>query len=105
LVEKIGFRNSFLRWVPPVLADELRRKRVELAGQLLELVESQRSIGFCGVVTDIHEDTQDLTEDRMALRGNTPVVYEIVVRYEIPTALKHLTPIMSWGYLRMTSAK
>jgi hypothetical protein len=32
-VEKTGFKNYFLRWVPPMLTDELRQKRIELAGR------------------------------------------------------------------------
>jgi hypothetical protein len=39
LVEKIGFKKYLLRWVPHLLTDEPRLKRVELARQLLELLE------------------------------------------------------------------
>jgi hypothetical protein len=51
LVEKIGFKNYFLRWVPHILTEELRQKRVELARQLLELLESQRGVNFRDIVT------------------------------------------------------
>jgi hypothetical protein len=51
LVEKIGFKNYFLRWVPPMLTEELRQKRVELARQLLELLESQRGVNLRDIVT------------------------------------------------------
>ena len=51
LVEKIGFKNYFLRWVPHMLTEELRQKRVELAQQLLELLERQRRVKFRDIVT------------------------------------------------------
>jgi hypothetical protein len=52
VVEKIGFKNYFLRWVPHMLTEELRQKRVELSRQLLELLESQRGIKFHDIVTE-----------------------------------------------------
>jgi hypothetical protein len=52
LVEKNGFKNYLLRWVPPLLTDEGRLKRVELARQLLELLEDQRIVGFSDIVTE-----------------------------------------------------
>jgi hypothetical protein len=51
LVEKIGLQNYFLRWVPHMLTEELRQKRVELSRQLLELLESQRGVNFRDIVT------------------------------------------------------
>jgi hypothetical protein len=51
LVEKIGFNNYFLRWVPHMLTQELPQKRVELSRQRLELLESQRGINFRDIVT------------------------------------------------------
>jgi hypothetical protein len=51
LVEKIAFKNYFLRWVEHMLTDELRQKRVELSRQLLELLESQRGVNFRDIVT------------------------------------------------------
>jgi hypothetical protein len=51
LVEKIVFKNSLFRWVPHTLTDELGQKRIELAGQSLELLESQRSVQFHDIVT------------------------------------------------------
>jgi hypothetical protein len=50
-VEKIGFKNSLLRSVQHTLTDDFRRKRIELAGQSLELLESQRSVQFHDIVT------------------------------------------------------
>jgi hypothetical protein len=51
LLEKIGFKNYLLRWVLHLLTDELRPKRVELARQLLELLEDQRIVKFADIVT------------------------------------------------------
>jgi hypothetical protein len=51
VVEKIGFKNYFFRWVPHTVIAELRQKRIELAGQLPELLESQRSVQFHDIVT------------------------------------------------------
>jgi hypothetical protein len=51
LVENIGFKNYFLRWVPHMLTEKLRQKRVELSRQLLELLKSQRGVSFRGIVT------------------------------------------------------
>jgi hypothetical protein len=51
LVEKIGFKNSFLCWVPHMLTEELPQKRVELSRQLLRLLESQRGVNFRDIVT------------------------------------------------------
>jgi hypothetical protein len=51
LVEKIGFKHYFLRWVRHMLTEELRQKRVELSRQLLELLESQRGVNFRDIVT------------------------------------------------------
>jgi hypothetical protein len=44
LVDEIGFKNSLLRWVPHMLPEELRQKRIELKGQLLEHLESERRV-------------------------------------------------------------
>jgi hypothetical protein len=41
LVEKIGFKNYLLYRVPHILTPEPRRKRVELAGELLALFKRQ----------------------------------------------------------------
>jgi hypothetical protein len=51
LVERIGFKNYILRWVPHMLTVELREKRVQLSTQLLQLLESQQRIGFRDIVT------------------------------------------------------
>ena len=51
LVETLGFKNYILRWVPHILTAELRQKRVEFARQLLEVLESQRVVGFAHLVT------------------------------------------------------
>jgi hypothetical protein len=52
LVEKIGFKNYFLRCVPRMLTEELRQKRVQLSRQLLELLQSQRGVSFRDIVTE-----------------------------------------------------
>jgi hypothetical protein len=52
LVGKIGCKNYFLRWVRQTLTDDLRQKRIELAGQSLELLGSKRSVQFHGILTD-----------------------------------------------------
>jgi hypothetical protein len=51
LVEKIGFKNDFLRSVPHMLTEQLRQKRVKLSRQWLELRESQRGVNFRDIVT------------------------------------------------------
>jgi hypothetical protein len=42
-VEKIGFNNSLLHWVPHRLTDELRQNRIELAGQSLERLKANEA--------------------------------------------------------------
>jgi hypothetical protein len=39
LVEKIGLKIVSIRWIPDTLASELQQERVELAGQLLRVLE------------------------------------------------------------------
>jgi hypothetical protein len=51
LVEKTGFNNYPLRWVPALVTDELRLKEVEFARRFLELLEEQRIVGFSDIVT------------------------------------------------------
>jgi hypothetical protein len=48
---KIGFNNFLHRWVPNILPDKLRRKRVELAGQGVQVLQSRQKVGFHGIVT------------------------------------------------------
>jgi hypothetical protein len=52
LGEKIGFKNYFFLWVPHILTEEPRQKRVELSRQLLELLESQQGVNFRDIVTE-----------------------------------------------------
>jgi DNA-binding transcriptional MerR regulator len=51
LVERIGFKNFLVRWVPHTLASELRQKRVELSSQLVRVLENHQRVGFCDIVT------------------------------------------------------
>jgi hypothetical protein len=51
LVERIGFKNYLLRWVPHMLTMELRQKRVQLSTELLEVLENQQRISFRDIVT------------------------------------------------------
>jgi hypothetical protein len=50
LLQKIRFTSSLLLWVPHVLTGQLRQKRVEPAGQLLQILEGQQRVGFCDIV-------------------------------------------------------
>jgi hypothetical protein len=66
LVEKIGFKNDLLYWVAHTLTDELRQERVELARQLLELLEDKRIVGFSDIVTgDVSWFFQHYGDERM----------------------------------------
>jgi hypothetical protein len=41
LIERMRFKNDLLRWIPHALTKELRKKRVILSKELLQLLESQ----------------------------------------------------------------
>jgi hypothetical protein len=51
LVERIGFKNYLLRWIPHMLTADVRQKRVELSKQLFPVLESQQRVGFHDIVT------------------------------------------------------
>jgi hypothetical protein len=51
LIERMRFRNYLLRWIPHVLTEELRKKRVDLSKESLQLLESQQRFGFRDIVT------------------------------------------------------
>jgi hypothetical protein len=50
-VEKTGLTIFLIRWVPHTLTGEMRQKRVELAGELLRVLEGQQRVGFRNIVT------------------------------------------------------
>jgi hypothetical protein len=42
----MGFKKDWLRWIPHVLTEEFRKKRVDLLKELLQLLETQHRFGF-----------------------------------------------------------
>jgi hypothetical protein len=55
LVEKISLKFFFC-WVSHTLTRELWQKRVELAGQLLCMLEQQQRVGFRDIATVMSRD-------------------------------------------------
>jgi hypothetical protein len=52
LIERIGFKNDLLRWIPHVLTDDPRQRRVDLSRELLQLLRSQQRVGLHDMVTE-----------------------------------------------------
>jgi hypothetical protein len=51
LTESVQLKSRHFKWVPQLLTDELRPKRIEGSRALFERLEAQQQIGFCDIVT------------------------------------------------------
>jgi hypothetical protein len=51
LTESLEFKNRDFKWVPYILTEEPRRKRVDGARTLLGALEAQQRIGFRDTIT------------------------------------------------------
>jgi hypothetical protein len=51
LTEYLQFKSRHFKWVPYMLTDELRQKRIERARTLLNVLEAQQGIGFRDIIT------------------------------------------------------
>jgi hypothetical protein len=51
LTESLQFKSRHFKWVPYMLTDELRQKRIEGSCTLLNVLEAQQRIGFHHIIT------------------------------------------------------